>query len=363
MHWAAEKDKRLNSHLTPRGRTGAWLEEPKLSRVKRLSLRASPRAPFTTCRIASIAGLILSAISILPRTAKAQEPAGPLVVFNAGSLAKPFNDLLQAFRSRHPSVQPAQENSGSVEAARKLTELGKIPDVLGVADYGVIAKLLIPRYAGWYATFARNAMVIIYTDQSAGAKEINGQNWWQVLLRPGVRSGHSDPALDPNGYRALMVFELAERFYHQPGLAAKLNQAVPARNIRPKEADLTALVQAGELDYSWSYLSIAKTVGLRYVDLPPEVNLSEPKLADWYAQVSVRTPGPNAARPDSVELRGEPIVYALTIPRNAPHRATAEAFVRFALSPEGRSVIQSAGFTLLPRPVVAGPEKPPANLF
>ena len=64
---------------------------------------------------------------------------------------------------------------------------GARADVLGVADYGVIAKLLIPKYAGWYATFARNAMVLIYTDHSAGAKEINGQNWWQVLLRPDVR--------------------------------------------------------------------------------------------------------------------------------------------------------------------------------
>ncbi len=72
--------------------------------------------------------------------AVAQAPvAGPLVVFNAGSLAKPFSDLLRAFRTRHPEVMLAQENSGSLEAARKLTDLGKIPDVIGVADYAVMA--------------------------------------------------------------------------------------------------------------------------------------------------------------------------------------------------------------------------------
>jgi molybdate/tungstate transport system substrate-binding protein len=293
---------------------------------------------------------------------KAQEKfAGPIVVFNAGSLAKPFSDLLQAFKARYPGVVPAQENSGSVEAARKLTELDKIPDVLGVADYGVISKLLIPKYAGWYATFARNAMVLVYTDQSTGAREINKQNWWQVLLRPGVRAGHSDPALDPNGYRTLMVFQLAEKFYRQPGLADRLNRAIPARYIRPKEADLTALVQAGELDYSWSYLSIARTAGLRYVDLPPEINLSDPKLADWYAQALVRIPKTGGR--DSVEFRGEPIVYALTIPRDAPHPETAAGFVRFALSQDGRSILQAAGFTLLPRPLLTGPEKPSTSLF
>jgi molybdate/tungstate transport system substrate-binding protein len=289
--------------------------------------------------------------------------AGPLVVFNAGSLAKPFSDLLKAFKARHPDVAPAQENSGSLEAARKLTDLGKIPDVIGVADYGIIPKLLIPKHASWYASFARNSMVLIYTDQSIGAKDINGRNWWQVLLRPDVRAGHSDPALDPNGYRTLMVFQLAEKFYQQPGLAARLDRAFPPKYIRPKEADLTALVQAGELDYSWSYASIAQTAGLRYVQLPAEIDLSDPKLADWYAQVSVRLPGARRAGRDSIEFRGEPIVYAMTIPTDAPHPRTAEAFVRFVLSPEGQAILKTDGFTLLEKPLLAGPGQPPPGLF
>jgi molybdate/tungstate transport system substrate-binding protein len=285
------------------------------------------------------------------------------VVFNAGSLAKPFSALLKAFTVEHPGVEAAQENSGSVEAARKLTDLGKTPDVLGVADYGVIAKLLIPQHAGWYLTFARNSMVLIYSDQSVGAKEITPRNWWEVLLRPDVRAGHSDPALDPNGYRTLMVFQLAEKFYHRPGLAAQLERASPPRYMRPKEADLTALVQAGELDYSWSYASIARTAGLKYVQLPREIDLSDPNLAVSYAQASVRIPGGSRGGKDSVEFRGEPIVYALTIPTHAPHPLVAEAFVRFILSPAGQAIIKQNGFTLLDGPMVSGPGKPPAGLF
>ena len=290
-------------------------------------------------------------------------PAGPLVVFNAGSLAKPFNDLLQAFKAKYPGVVPAQENSGSLEAARKLTELGKIPDVIGVADYGVIPKLLIPKHATWFATFARNSMVLIFTDNSIGANEINGQNWWQVLVRPGVRAGRSDPALDPNGYRTLMVLQLAEKFYKQPGLAGRLERALPPKYMRPKEADLTALVQAGELDYSWSYASIAKTAGLRHVQLPPQVDLSDPKLADWYAQARVRIPGPRRAGSDSVEFRGEPIVYALTIPTAAEHPSTAHAFVRFIFSPEGQAILKDSGFIVLEKPLLGGPGRPPEGLF
>jgi len=126
---------------------------------------------------------------------------------------------------------------------------------------------------------------------------------------------------------------------------------------------LTALVQAGELDYSWSYASLARTAGLHYVDLPDEIDLSNPKLAYQYAQVSVRIPGERRSGRDSVEFRGEPIVYALTIPTEAPHPRTAEAFVRFALSPEGKAIIKQNGFTLLEQPVLAGPGKPPAGLF
>jgi molybdate/tungstate transport system substrate-binding protein len=309
-------------------------------------------------------GILLSCVVGLTTPAEAQtSPAGPLVVFNAGSLAKPFNELLRTFKAKYPRVVPAQENSGSLEAARKLTELGKIPDVIGVADYGVIPKLLIPQHATWFTLFARNSMVLIYNDESAGAGEINGENWWQILLRPGVRAGRSDPTLDPNGYRTLMAFQLAEKFYRQPGLAHRLEQALPPKYMRPKEADLTALVQAGELDYSWSYFSIAKAAGLRHVDLPPEINLSDPKLSEWYSQARVRLTGTHRAASDSVEFMGEPIVYALTIPTAAPHPGTAMSFVRFIFSPEGQAILKDNGFTMLEKPVVGGPGRPPQGLF
>lgn len=309
------------------------------------------------------AALLIFTISPTVPLSAQGSPAGPLVVFNAGSLAKPFNELLRAFKAKHPGIVPAQENSGSLEAARKLTELDKIPDVIGVADYGVISKVLVPDQAGWFATFARNSMVLIYTDESIGAGEINGQNWWQVLLRPDVRAGRSDPALDPNGYRTLMALQLAERFYRQPGLAGRLERALPPRYVRSKEADLTALVQAGELDYSWSYLSIAKTAGLRHVALPSEIDLSDPALADWYSHARVRLPGAHRRGADSVEFRGEPIVYALTIPRRAPHPQTAYAFVRFVFSPEGQTILKENGFMLLEKPLLGGPDRPPQGLF
>jgi molybdate/tungstate transport system substrate-binding protein len=276
------------------------------------------------------------------------------VVFNAGSLAHPFRELLGAFVRLHPGVRPMQESSGSLEAARKLTELGKTPDVLAVADYNVIARLLMPEHATWYITFASNAMVLAYTDRSAGASEVNRDNWWHILLRPEVRWGSSDPRLDPNGYRALMVFQLAEAHYREPGLARRLNGALEPRYMRPNEAQLTGLLQAGELDYAWSYQSLARTGGLRWVNLPPEVDLSDPAEAAGYSRAEVALPPSRPGGPDSLRFRGEPIVYALSIPRRAPHPDRARAFVRFVLSSAGQAILVKAGFRLLEQPSLTG---------
>lgn len=309
-----------------------------------------------------LAGHVLLALgTLLPTPAAGQVLRGPIVVYTAGSLARPFKELLDAFRTANPGVIPFQENSGSLEAARKLTELHKIPDVLAVADYNVIDDLLRPKYATWYASFARNAMVLAYTDRSIDAATIDSTNWWMVVLRKGVRTGHSDPALDPNGYRTLIVLQLAERYYREPGLAARLDAAMPPRYQRPKEADLTALLQAGELDYAWTYRSIAQTSGLKYVSLPIAIDLSDPLLAREYELASVRVPGADRSGGDSLTLRGEPIVYALTIPVGAPHPALAAEFVRFALSPAGRAIVQKNGFVLLASPIVAG--TPPPDLI
>jgi len=299
------------------------------------------------------------------RVAHAQGPpalTGDLVVFNAGSLGLPLRNLLRAFRQANPGVTTAQESAGSLESARKLTEFDKIPDILALADYAIFPKLLIPGQTDWYVRFATNALVLAYRDESQGAFEIDTHNWYRILLRSGIRTGRSDPTLDPSGYRTLMVWQLAERYYRQPTLATQLKNASPPRYMRPKEADLTALLQLGEFDYIWTYASIARTSGFRAVALPREINLSDPSLAETYAQAVVTVPGASRASGDSVQFRGEPIVFALTIPRQAPHPEVAEAFLRFVFSQEGQRILAEAGITPMVPPTLGGPGEPPLSL-
>lgn len=290
---------------------------------------------------------------LLPAYPPTRLPAqARLVVFNAGSLGRPLREALDSFARQVPGLDVAQENAGSLESARKLTELGKIPDVIALADEAVFPALLRPRFVAWDAAFARNEMVLAYTDRSSGAADITAANWASVLLRPGVRTGRSDPALDPNGYRALMVMQLEERRSRIPGLAARLLAAMPERYMRPKEADLVALVQTGDLDYAWSYRSVAQTAHLKYIDLPPEVDLSDPTRGALYHSVLARVP--RGAGGDSISIHGAPILYALAVPQDAPDSALARRFVTWLFGPEGRAILARNGFTVLDHPIIAG---------
>ncbi len=280
-----------------------------------------------------------------------------LVAYNAGSLARPLRAALDSFAARE-GVRVEQESAGSLETARKLTELGKIPDVVALADHEIFPQLLVPTLTEWYALFARNRMVIAYTDRSRGASEITDENWWRVLSRPDVDVGRADPNLDPNGYRTLLVLQLAERHYRQPGLAERLLANAPPSNVRPKEADLVGLLEAGEMDYIWSYESMAQAAGLRYVQLPDEIDLGTPADSAGYAAASVRVIGKTPA--DTLTLRGAPIVYALSIPTAAPHRPLALRFVRWLFSSDGQRVLRAARLDALEQPIVIG--TPPQEL-
>jgi molybdate/tungstate transport system substrate-binding protein len=296
---------------------------------------------------------LLLVASLLALTAcRSRAPAdGPLVVFNAGSLARPLRAALDTF-ARRERVRVEQESAGSLESARKLTELGKIPDLIALADADVFPGYLVPTHVDAYVRFARNRMVLAYTPRSLHADSITSANWWEVLQRPGVEVGRADPDRDPNGYRTLMVWQLAERATGIAGLAARLAAAAPPRNVRPKEADLIGLLEAGEFDYIWSYESIARSLGLRWVTLGDSMDLAEPSLAAFYGEASVAVRGASAG--GSVTFRGQPIVYALAVPRNAPHPALAARFAAFLLGDEGRAILRREGLDALDEPMAAG---------
>lgn len=118
-------------------------------------------------------------------------------VLCAGSLAGPFEKMKAAFGTEHPGVTVVLEPGGSVDCIKKVTRNGKPADLLASADYALIPKMMVPEHADWYLAFAKNRMVLTYTNESRYADEITAVNWYEVLARDGVRWGISDPNSDP----------------------------------------------------------------------------------------------------------------------------------------------------------------------
>jgi molybdate/tungstate transport system substrate-binding protein len=280
---------------------------------------------------------------------------GVLSVMNAASITRPIRAALDSFAAR-TGTKYELEPGASLEVARRITELQRTPDVVLLADPEVFPQLLMPAHVQWYALFARNRIVLAYTPKSRGASRINAGNWRAVITEAGVEVGRADPNTDPSGYRTLLAMQLAERFYGEPGLYARLLAAAPKRNVRPREADQVALLQTHELDYIWTYQNLAENDGLEFVKLPDAVDLGAPADSSEYARATTRVPGKQPG--DTLTMRGAPILFALSVPLHAENRALAERFVAYLLSGDGRRVLAAQHLDALDHPVTVGTGAP-----
>ncbi len=272
---------------------------------------------------------------------------GELIVFHAGSLSVPVHQIADSFEARNPGVKVLLEAAGSKACARMISELKKPCDVFASSDEKVIENLLIPEYASWCIPFAGNEMAIVYSERSKAASRIDSQNWPEVLLQDDVVMARSDPDSDPCGARAVLVMQLAEKYYRKPGLAAKMMKK-DTRMIRPKETDLIALLESGVVDYIFLYRSVAVQHGLPYLQLPDSINLNKASLSAFYQTAEIKVRGKNPG--EWTTEKGEAMVYGLAIPHDAPHPLLAEAFTRFFLT-EGLKIMEANGQpSLVPAP-------------
>jgi molybdate/tungstate transport system substrate-binding protein len=283
---------------------------------------------------------------------------GTLTVFGAGTLATPFAAEIQAFKKQNPGVTVRSQFAASGEMTKRITQLGQPADVLGVADYSLIPKLMFTGadpYASWYVGFVSNQITFAYTDRSKGADRLTPANWHTVLAEPGVRIGRSNPGADPSGYQTLQMLKLAQDFYHDPGLSAAVLKNSPDSTVAQTETSLLAALQSGQIDYLAIYRSDALQHHLRHIELPSQINLSDPALAATYGKVTVQTGALGA-------LTAKPIIYGLTIPRTAPNAALGQKFIAFVLSPQGQAIMKDNGFVVMSPALADNPDKVSAPL-
>jgi molybdate/tungstate transport system substrate-binding protein len=276
--------------------------------------------------------IILAGSFFLSNCTPTGNDTNTITIFHAGSLSKPFNEMKDAFEQKNPDVKILLEAAGSRECARKIAELGKKCDIMASSDYTVIEDLLMPDYADWYINFAGNEMCIAYTEKSRLQNQIRSINWPKILLNDSVIYGRSNPNLDPCGYRTIMVFDLAGQLYQKTGLRDQLLEK-DQKYIRPKEVDLLSLLESHAIDYIFIYRSVAVQHQLQYLILPDSLSLGNPGLKDFYRSASVEISGKTPG--EIIIKHGEPMVYAFTIPKNAPNKDLASEFARFILQTNG----------------------------
>ncbi len=290
-----------------------------------------------------------------------------LIIYHAGSLSAAFTAVEKLF-TQQTGACITDVAAGSLDAARRVSVGQEPADIFAAADYLDISLLLQPAgLANYTIAFAKGGMVLAYTTDSRNANTIAGldapssppnsvpkaaADWYEQLVQPGVVIGGSNPFLDPSGYRADMIFQLATLCYQMPAL---YNTFLEHYTItRPTDALGTSY------DYQFTYERSAFAAyqanpsASRYVKLSPAVSLARTRQDMRYSQAVTVVPGlgvPDGA--PKVAIPATRVTWGLTILRTAPNYANAVRFLQLLFSPQGVALQSAPGPAPLSPPVVS----------
>jgi molybdate/tungstate transport system substrate-binding protein len=293
--------------------------------------------------------VLAATLLVLTQLGACKSDRKEVVVFAAALLARAFSDLEQQLEKEQPSIDIKLTFCGSQEACRKVAELNDRADVVAAADYRIVESILRPSHAAFNIQFATNEIVLAHLQHSKHTEEVSADNWPTILLRPEVRLGTVAPDQARIGYATLLVWQLAELHLGQaklgPDLSGRLRGRCRAEHVASDESELLKLLEARAIDYAFMYRSTAEEHRLKVVRLPDAYSLGAAEQTAVYARASVRV---RMKRSESLkEIRGAPILYGVTIPREAPNPEGAVLVVRQLLEETGRRTLERTGFVPL----------------
>jgi molybdate/tungstate transport system substrate-binding protein len=243
---------------------------------------------------------------------------------------------------------------GSVDAGRQITAGGQACDLYAPADYLDIDLFMKPAgYANFDIVFAHGRMVLAYSPSGLAAKKLppiavpDGKatpKWYEILTMPGVAISGGNPFLDPGAYRAPMIFQLAEAYYKVPNLYNNLLEHV----VIPGQTSGATIGKQFDFQFSYEHNARATAAGnpdYRYVDLPDEINMSDPAKDAYYKQHAIVVlPGlgtPSSAR--TIAVPGNHVAWGITLMKDAPNKENAIKFLQLLLSPTGTASLTENG--------------------
>ena len=266
----------------------------------------------------------------------------PLDVAYAGSMGSMMEGPVKAAVAATLGIEMHGRAQGS-DALAQLIVGGSIPvDVFVPVTPGPMMTVLEAGKANHAVPIARTEMVIAYSPKSsfanafARAGKPGAMPWYEILQQPGVRFGRTDPATDPQGRNVIFTMQLAQAYYHQPGLAQKiLGEMINAAQIFA-EPTVEARLQSGELDAASAYRIQPGPFGLPFVTLPDEINLGNASMHAAYQRASLELNG-KIYHPQAL------VYYAATIAA-AAHAEKAAAFVQWLSGWQAQAILRKYAY-------------------
>ncbi len=274
----------------------------------------------------------------------------PLDVAYAGSMGSMMEGPVKDAVAKTLGIDMHGRAQGS-DALAQLIVGATIPvDMFVAVTPGPMLTVIKAGKAQRAVPIARTEMVIAYSPKSAFANAFanagkpGAMPWYQILQQPGFRFGRTDPATDPQGRNIIFTMQLAEAYYKQPGMAAKiLGDTFNAAQIFA-EPTVEARLQSGELDAASAYRIQPGPFGLPFIPLPDQINLGNQSMHDAYQAAALTVNGKT--------YHSQALVYYVAAITGAAHADKAAAFVQWFSSAEARAILQKYSYD---QPVGAAP--------
>ena len=274
-------------------------------------------------------------------------------------LAGLFELVEEAFERANPDIDIRTDSASTKQTIRKLTDLSRRCDLVAVTDPVTLRTMLPAGAVGWVASFASDEIVLGGAGRSRYIHEMTPDNWYQILLRPDVSFARVDGQLDPLGRFTLMAWQLADLQYGQyqeRTISEALLDASQGNNVRDSSTALMTLLQTPSgPDYAFVYRSMAVQHRQQFIELPAEINLGNPDKASDYARAELAVDqDPQDAGAELQKETGRPILFAMTIPADAPSLDAAIRLARFLLDSSGSRIMMDVGLRPV-SPALVGP--------
>jgi len=282
-----------------------------------------------------------------------------LSILGAGTLTSFFPTLASDLAGEVPGITApaaAQTYEGSLDVTSAITSLAARTDVAAVADLRLVPSLLEPTYASYEVVFASTPEVLVYNASIPQFHGINSTNWGAVLVNaittPGVaKFAVWNASTDPNGYNEIFDMMLQGMLYgggnasvyshFYEGTPGGYATPDPATTLIEHESQAATLLRTNVTSALITYRSYAIANGLSYVPLDPIVGLAandSTALAD-YAKLTTEIISSGTLTP----VHPAPVLFAATVPLNAPNPELGAEFLHLLVSPQGSAVLAAGG--------------------